>query len=71
VKIVIVHKDFHYHCPFSGSCNSCGILNEGINTCPTFDEETDDIIAPKNCPLLTNSITIELDRNNLTFKDME
>ena len=53
-------KDIHYNCPFSGSCNCCNLLsNQGMNTCPGWDDEKDDIITPIDCPLLKESQLIK------------
>lgn len=62
MNIVIPRSEFFYHCPFSGSCNTCGALPDGgINTCPSWDEDLDDIAAPRNCPLLTEGVTVKLE----------
>ena len=61
MNITLTMKDFHYQCPFLGSRNSCGALNEGINVCPVINDDTDEIEAPKNCPLLTGYVTVSLE----------
>lgn len=59
--ITMVKRDLHYNCPFSRSCNVCNLLTEqGMNTCPGWDEDTDEIITPADCPLLKESILIRV-----------
>lgn len=63
--IITVPKiDPMYHCPFSGSRNTCGAMPTGqhrTNACPGWDDDADKIIPPKDCPLMDGPITVKME----------